>query len=78
MPDVTGEEFTLFISILSKVKSVANNPQNLADLITEQAELDKEFQVNLYISVLHMMALHESMQDTVSITVEPLYSGHAS
>jgi len=44
LPDVTGEEFTLFISILSKVKSVANNPQNLADLITEQAELDKEFQ----------------------------------
>jgi len=44
LSDVTGDEFTIFISILSKVKSIASNPQNLADLITEQAELDKEFQ----------------------------------
>jgi len=44
LSDVTGDEFTIFISMLTKVKSIASNPQNLADLITEQAELDKEFQ----------------------------------
>ena len=44
LSDVTGEEFTLFISILTKVKSIASNPQNLADIVTQQAELDKEFQ----------------------------------
>ena len=44
LSDVTGEEFTAFISMLTKVKSIASNPQNMADLITEQAELDKEFQ----------------------------------
>jgi len=44
LSDVTGDEFTIFISMLSKVKSISSNPQNLADLITEQAELDKEFQ----------------------------------
>ena len=32
--------------MLTKVKSIANNPQYLADLITEQAELDKDFQPN--------------------------------
>ena len=30
--------------MLTKVKSIASDPQNLADLITEQANLDKEFQ----------------------------------
>merc|ERR1712168_1219609 len=30
--------------MLSKVKSISSNPQNLADLITEQAELDKDFE----------------------------------
>lgn len=44
LSDVTGEEFTSFVSILSTVKSVSSNPQNLADIITEQAELDKDFQ----------------------------------
>lgn len=44
LSDVTGDEFTTFISILTKVKSIAVNPQTLADLITEQAELDKPFQ----------------------------------
>jgi len=44
LSDVTGEEFTSFMSILSTVKSISANPQNLADIITEQAELDKDFQ----------------------------------
>lgn len=44
LSDVTGEEFTVFIAILTKVKSISSNPQNLADIITEQAELDKDFQ----------------------------------
>jgi len=44
LSDVTAEEFTSFISMLTKVKTVASNPQNLADLIAEQAELEKNFQ----------------------------------
>lgn len=46
LSDVTGVEFTAFVSLLTKVKSIANNPQNLADIITEQANLDKEFQAS--------------------------------
>ncbi|XP_065666590.1 apoptosis inhibitor 5 [Hydra vulgaris] len=46
LSDVTGDEFTSIISMLTKVKSIANKPQYLADLITEQAELDKDFQPN--------------------------------
>ena len=41
--DVTGDEFTSFISILGTVKCIASNPQNLVDIITEQAELEKDF-----------------------------------
>lgn len=44
LSDVTGDEFTGFVSMLTKVKSIASNPQNLADLITEQANLDKQFE----------------------------------
>jgi len=43
LSDVTGEEFTSFIAILGTVKSISSKPQNLADIITEQAELDKTF-----------------------------------
>lgn len=46
LSDVTAEEFTLFISTLSKVKVIVSNPQNIADLITEQAELDKPFDIS--------------------------------
>ena len=42
--DVTGDEFTCFINILGTVKSVSSDPQNLVDIVTEQAELEKDFQ----------------------------------
>eukprot|EP00794_Sanderia_malayensis_P018134 gene18134-19944_t len=44
MSDVTGDEFKIFMGILSKLKSVISEPQNLADVIAEQAELEKNFQ----------------------------------
>ena len=47
MSDVTGDEFKTFMSILSKLKSVINEPQNLADVISEQAELEKDFDVSM-------------------------------
>ena len=48
MSDVTGDEFKLFMSVLSKLKSIVSEPQNLADVIAEQAELDKGFEVKLF------------------------------
>jgi len=44
MSDVTGDEFKSFMSVLSKLKSIVSEPQNLADVIAEQAELDKGFE----------------------------------
>ena len=46
MSDVTGDEFKSFMSVLSKLKSIVSEPQNLADVIAEQAELEKSFEVN--------------------------------
>ena len=42
---MTGEEFKMFMGILSKLKSVASDTQKLADLVAEQAELDRDFEV---------------------------------
>ncbi len=47
MSDVTGDEFKIFMGILSKLKSIISEPQNLADVIAEQAELEKNFEVFL-------------------------------
>ena len=47
MSDVTGDEFKSFMTVLSKLKSIVSEPQNLADVIGEQAELDKGFEVSL-------------------------------
>ncbi|XP_028413082.1 LOW QUALITY PROTEIN: apoptosis inhibitor 5-like [Dendronephthya gigantea] len=44
MPDVTGDEFKVFISLLSKLKSYKHEHDQLVDLIAEQAELDSELQ----------------------------------
>ena len=46
MADVTGEEFKVFIDIMSKLKVLGNEHQQLVDLITEQAELDSTLQVS--------------------------------
>ena len=45
MPDVTGDEFKVFISLLSKLKSFELEHDQLVVLIAEQAELDSELQV---------------------------------
>ena len=42
MPDVTGDEFQVFISLLSKLKTFESEHDQLVDLIAEQAELDNE------------------------------------
>ncbi len=52
MSDVTGDEFKVFIGILSKLHSIVSQPQNLADVIAEQAELEKSFQVIIYLMTL--------------------------
>ncbi|XP_031572790.1 apoptosis inhibitor 5-like [Actinia tenebrosa] len=44
--DVNGEEFTIFMSILSKLKIMSGAHQELADIVTEQAELNQPFQVS--------------------------------
>ena len=52
MPDVTGDEFQVFISLLSKLKTFECEHDQLVDLIAEQAELDNELHVSvqLYLS----------------------------
>ena len=47
MSDVTGDEFKSFMNVLAKLKSIVSEPQNLADVIAEQAELEKDFEVIL-------------------------------
>ena len=47
MTDVTGEEFRTFMNILSSLKVMASAHQELADIVTEQAELAQAFQVCL-------------------------------
>ena len=54
MTDVTGEEFKVFVDILSKLKVLSDEHQQLVDLITEQAELDSELQVFNMIIVLRV------------------------
>lgn len=44
MTDVTGEEFRTFMTILSSLKVMAAAHQELADIVTEQAELNQPFQ----------------------------------
>ncbi|XP_065070517.1 apoptosis inhibitor 5-like [Rhopilema esculentum] len=44
MSDVTGDEFKSFMAVVSKLKSIVSQPQNLADVIAEQAELEKSFE----------------------------------
>nr|QMS47769.1 apoptosis inhibitor-5-like protein [Fimbriaphyllia ancora] len=44
MADVTGEEFRTFMTILSSLKVMAAAHQELADIVTEQAELNQPFQ----------------------------------
>eukprot|EP00112_Aurelia_sp_Birch-Aquarium-sp1_P025605 Seg859.11 transcript_id=Seg859.11/GoldUCD/mRNA.D3Y31 product="Apoptosis inhibitor 5" protein_id=Seg859.11/GoldUCD/D3Y31 len=44
MSDVTGDEFKSFMNVLAKLKSIVSEPQNLADVIAEQAELEKGFE----------------------------------
>ncbi|XP_068671795.1 apoptosis inhibitor 5-like [Montipora foliosa] len=44
MTDVTGEEFRTFMNILSSLKVMASAHQELADIVTEQAELAQAFQ----------------------------------
>ena len=46
MPDVTGEEFQVFISLLSKLKTLEFEHDQMVDLIAEQAELENELQVS--------------------------------
>ena len=42
MHDVTAEEFRVFISLLSKLKTFESKHDELVDLIAEQAELKNE------------------------------------
>ena len=51
MPDVTGDEFKVFISLLSKLKTMESEHDQLVDMIAEQAELENELQVSLWISL---------------------------
>ena len=46
MPDVTGDEFKVFIDLLSKLKTLEFEQDQLVELITEQAELGNDLQVN--------------------------------
>ena len=43
--DVTGEEFRTFMAILSSLNIMADAHQELADIVTEQADLRQPFQV---------------------------------
>lgn len=47
MQDCTKEEFTAFISLLTnlKISKLVSGQQVLADIVTEQAELEKPFDV---------------------------------
>ena len=47
LQDVTGEEFEVFMEMLSKLQclSTAEGAQEVMDIITEQAELGQEFKV---------------------------------
>ncbi len=47
MPDVTGDEFQVFISLLSQLKSFQSEHDQLVELIAEQAELENELQVSI-------------------------------
>jgi O-phosphoseryl-tRNA(Cys) synthetase len=47
LPDVTGDEFQVFISLLSKLKTFESQHDQLVDLIAEQAELENEPQVSI-------------------------------
>ena len=47
MPDVTGDEFQVFISLLSKLKTFECEHDQLVDLIAELAELDNELHVSV-------------------------------
>ena len=47
MADVTGEEFRIFMTILSSLKVMGSAHQELADIVAEQAELNQPFQVSL-------------------------------
>lgn len=53
MADVTGEEFRTFMTILSSLKVMASAHQELADIVTEQAELNQPFQVSDKIYHIH-------------------------
>ena len=43
---MTGEEFQVFISLLSKLKTLEFEHDQMVDLIAEQAELENELQVS--------------------------------
>lgn len=45
MPEAAGDEFKVFISLLSKLKTWESEHDQLVDLIAEQAELQSELQV---------------------------------
>ena len=47
LQDVTGEEFEVFMEMLSKLQCLltAEGAQEVMDIITEQAELGQEFKV---------------------------------
>lgn len=59
MSDVTGDEFKSFMGVLSKLKSIVSEPQNLADVIADQAELEKSFEVRPNLTYTRKNSLHE-------------------
>ena len=61
MSDVTGDEFKSFMAVVSKLKSIVSQPQNLADVIAEQAELEKSFEVQI-LSQLYKYEIYNDVQ----------------
>ena len=47
--DVSGDEFETFMEVLSKMQhlSTCDGSQQVIDIISEQAELEEEFQVHV-------------------------------
>lgn len=57
--DVTGEEFETMMEVLSRLNYISTEEGALqvATLISDQAELNSDFQVNLIVTVFSVMAV---------------------
>ena len=64
--DVTGEEFEKFIEVLGKLHHLSRSVdgiQQIIDIITEQAELQGDFQVSLHMMYMYIHVHVHCMYD---------------